>query len=63
MHDGCKIVRFDFDNNNHGQVIKRFDAHESMAYGADWSFESFEEGESTIGSCSFYDHVCHIWSG
>ena len=63
MHDGAKIVRFDFNDGNHTQLVKRFDAHESMVYGADWSFESLPGGETTVASCSFYDHACYLWSG
>ncbi|KAG5647997.1 hypothetical protein DXG03_007031 [Asterophora parasitica] len=63
MHDGVKIVHLNVVNGT-GAVTKRFDAHESMAYGADWAFTpSSSHGETVIGSCSFYDHVFHLWSG
>ncbi|KAF8922550.1 WD40-repeat-containing domain protein [Mucidula mucida] len=71
MHDGFKVVNFGQMNSSsngallseEGVVVKRFDEHESLAYGVDWSFSSLHVGESTIASCSFYDHLLHIWRG
>lgn len=80
MHDGFKVVRFDIDeylthheqgsgDQNNWDVIMRFDAHTSLAYGVDWSFESQRKGANTvdaqtlIASGSFYDHALHLWSG
>ncbi|KAJ3550744.1 hypothetical protein NM688_g5008 [Phlebia brevispora] len=69
MHDGCKILNFSLeDENDSGLVVrshavtKRFDKHESMAYGADWSFAP-SKGKTVIGSCSFYDHLLQLWQG
>lgn len=66
MHDGFKVVRFSNDDDSTelggGAVVKRFDSHKSLAYGADWSFA--ERGEETlIASCSFYDHSLYLWTG
>jgi len=65
MHDGFKIVRYMFDRPESpcGEILKRFDAHKSLAYGADWSFSADQEDKTLIGSCSFYDHKLHLWSG
>jgi diphthamide biosynthesis protein 7 len=68
MHDGFKVVRFNFETVNGtrldgGEVLKHFDEHESLAYGADWSFAGPSDDETLIGSCSFYDHVLHLWYG
>jgi len=64
MHDGVKIVHFSLDAGaTHGQVVKRFDSHQSMAYGVDWSYSPSSRQETIIGSCSFYDHIFHLWSG
>ena len=46
------------------QLIARFDKHGSLAYGVDWSFSAGDNGGGTlIGSCSFYDHLLHMWRG
>jgi len=71
MHDGFKIVRFDLDGLSKVRedgpsscsdwaIVKRFDAHESLAYGVDWSFNSMDgahavqEVETLIASGSFF---------
>lgn len=67
MHDGFKIVRFGLEESTKDSfdIIKRYDAHESLAYGVDWSFAAGDNGDSdtVIASCSFYDHSIHLWSG
>ena len=70
MHDGCKVLRFDLSGGgdethqlNSHEVVKRFDKHESMAYGADWSYKTGNKdmGSTVVASCSFYDHLLQIW--
>ncbi|KAK0506232.1 WD40-repeat-containing domain protein [Armillaria luteobubalina] len=71
MHDGFKIVSFDHllsddflrANAGNGKIVKRFDEHESLAYGVDWSYATSEGDQTAIASCSFYDHLLHTWSG
>lgn len=71
MHDGFKIVSFDHllsdnslrTNTGNGKIVKRFDEHESLAYGVDWSYAMLEGDQTVIASCSFYDHLLHTWSG
>jgi diphthamide biosynthesis protein 7 len=75
MYDGFKILRFNVDGlpdyrgkgiSDDWNVIKRYDAHDSLAYGVDWSFAT-DHGtsniETLIASGSFYDHALHLWSG
>ena len=66
MHDGFKVLRFDLHSfeDNGSRILKRYDAHESLAYGVDWSHmkgTSADGKESIIASCSFYDHVLRLW--
>ncbi|KAI0655085.1 WD-40 repeat-containing protein [Cubamyces menziesii] len=73
MHDGFKVVRFDFGSNAENsdatlstsdhpwEVIKRFDEHTSLAYGVDWSFGEKSDNDTLVASCSFYDHTLHLW--
>jgi diphthine methyl ester acylhydrolase len=68
MHDGFKILRFGLEGinlKNSCEIIKRYDAHESLAYGVDWSFAigGSQDIDTLIASCSFYDHALHVWSG
>jgi len=64
MHDGFKIVHFDLSTPGIGQIMKRFDKHSSLGYGVDWSYAPAPKLEETlIGSCSFYDHTLHLWTG
>ncbi|KIJ21756.1 hypothetical protein PAXINDRAFT_95261 [Paxillus involutus ATCC 200175] len=74
MHDGFKIVRFGpkaasdepslFADGTSYEIAKRFDEHESLAYGVDWSFKQRTTGNETlIASCSFYDCALHLWGG
>lgn len=66
MHDGFKVIRFDPGlpeaGNGSFEILRRFEDHESLAYGADWSFVP-EEDTSVVASCSFYDHKLHLWRG
>ncbi|KAK4058175.1 hypothetical protein OIO90_000914 [Microbotryomycetes sp. JL221] len=44
-------------------LVARFDQHESLAYGVDWSWGLQDvQKRDVITSCSFYDHLMHVWS-
>lgn len=74
MHDGFKIVRLDgladpaaqstsFRGSDF-EIVKRFDEHESLAYGCDWDRREDDSGEEEnrlVYSCSFYDAALHVW--
>jgi diphthine methyl ester acylhydrolase len=68
MHDGFKILHYNDaegaanSNNATSTITNRFNDHESLAYGVDWSFaEAGKDDKTLIGSCSFYDHLLHVW--
>ncbi|KAJ3815923.1 WD40-repeat-containing domain protein [Lentinula lateritia] len=73
MHDGFKVLRFnelaietleDMSSPLPASIVQRFDEHQSLAYGVDWSFApSSNDQKTAIASCSFYDHELHFWSG
>ncbi|KAF8832350.1 WD-40 repeat-containing protein [Lentinula edodes] len=73
MHDGFKVLRFnelaietleDMSSPLPASIVQRFDEHQSLAYGVDWSFApSSNDQKTAIASCSFYDHKLHFWSG
>jgi diphthamide biosynthesis protein 7 len=59
MHDGFKVVNL---STTQSEVVTRFDGHTSLAYGAHWGTLRGSEGETTlIATCSFYDHLMHLW--
>lgn len=69
MHDGFKVIHFQDDNlgsqwpnRQEGTISRRFDEHESLAYGVDWSHADARGGETMVASGSFYDHTLHLWS-
>ena len=66
MHGGCRVVNVpalnahsdgDVDNV---EILSKFTAHESMAYGADWVW-SGHSSCAAAASCSFYDRQAFIW--
>ncbi|KAF8337573.1 WD40-repeat-containing domain protein [Cantharellus anzutake] len=72
MHDGFKVLQFGpnripdsqaLDQFGSFNIIKRYEAHQSLAYGADWSYQDAAGSDSYIATCSFYDHSLHIWTG
>ncbi|KAJ7597044.1 WD-40 repeat-containing protein [Mycena floridula] len=63
MHHGISIIGFSDSSMDKGHVRKHFDKHESIGYGADWSFAPNSRPDSLIASCSFYDCALHLWRG
>jgi diphthamide biosynthesis protein 7 len=69
MHDGFKILQFDHDHETEflakGITASRFEEHQSLAYGVDWSFAESNCSKNTtlIASCSFYDYALCLWRG
>jgi diphthamide biosynthesis protein 7 len=71
MHDGFKIVELsermveerDWDSlgSEDAAVVTRFDEHGSLAYGVDWCRAQPVDDQSLVVSCSFYDHMMHLW--
>ena len=56
MHGGFVVV-----NWSTGEVIGRYNGHESLAYGVDWCLE-MSPRQFLLASCSFYDHALHLWT-
>ena len=63
MHDGFKVLSCDTSAEQPCvvNIDKRFDEHESLAYGADW-LRTGTDRHTLIASCSFYDHKLCIWN-
>ncbi|KAH9812196.1 WD40-repeat-containing domain protein [Melampsora americana] len=67
MHNGFAVMNVpeSESNENHIRVHTQFNEHDSLAYGADWGEEQRSETQETstiVGSCSFYDHLMHLWA-
>ncbi|GAA5922313.1 diphthamide synthase [Sporobolomyces koalae] len=72
MHNGFSVVDFDIELDAQtgslqvgaGELVRRFEGHDSLAYGVDWSQSRVQtsDGRDLVASCSFYDHALHVWS-
>ena len=61
MHDGFKTVQLDPALVNEPKILMRFEEHESLAYGVDWSWDDSGEADTVVASGSFYDHSLYMW--
>ncbi|KAI8613451.1 WD40-repeat-containing domain protein [Chytriomyces sp. MP71] len=63
MHAGFHVVDFDDAfRNGETHIVYADGEHGSLAYGADWSWDTPKEGQDLLkGTCSFYDHSFHLW--
>lgn len=64
MHGGFEVVDFNALGSQDpisSQLKARFEGHDSLAYGVDWSGGTTLKGKDLVASCSFYDHLVHVW--
>jgi diphthamide biosynthesis protein 7 len=73
MHGGFKVVNLDQPEDwlasnkvkppRDWKETACFDKHESIAYGVDWQRDpsSSQADDTLVASCSFYDHLLHLW--
>lgn len=62
MHNGFQVLKTDAARGAVTQAL-HYGRHESLAYGVDWwrDARSLAAAAPVVGSCSFYDHVFHVW--
>ncbi|KAJ2359140.1 hypothetical protein GGF43_000306 [Coemansia sp. RSA 2618] len=57
MYNGFHVL----DTGGTGiELSASFMQHTSIAYGADWC-QSPDDSDELVGTCSFYDHMVHVW--
>ncbi|KAI0047839.1 WD40 repeat-like protein [Auriscalpium vulgare] len=70
MHDGFKVVRFrglwgqdsaQPASEESWEIVQKYEGHESLAYGVDWSYAATGDADTLVASASFYDHALHMW--
>ncbi|KAF9437736.1 Diphthine methyltransferase [Entomortierella beljakovae] len=62
MHNGFHVLNYESSWDS-ASIVSSFMEHESLAYGVDWSYASTESEDKLplVVSCSFYDHLIHLW--
>lgn len=58
MHGGFAVVRLAEDYSE-GEITATFPG--TLGYGADWSRREDDGEGSVVATCSFYDHIMHVW--
>ena len=58
MYNGVAVLKG--EDPDMGEVRSRFDAHKSIAYGADWK-RGIYDGGYLMATCSFYDNKLCLW--
>ena len=73
MHNGFSIVDCHIGTEDPMEVVCSYGEHKSLAYGIDWcrlTHPTLAQPDATedpselalLSSCSFYDHLLHLWT-
>eukprot|EP01098_Paradermamoeba_levis_P010912 TRINITY_DN4601_c0_g1_i2.p1 TRINITY_DN4601_c0_g1~~TRINITY_DN4601_c0_g1_i2.p1 ORF type:complete len:149 (-),score=22.25 TRINITY_DN4601_c0_g1_i2:4-450(-) len=60
MHHGFHVLKC--ENASSLESAFHYEAHQSLAYGADWYCPTNKPSKHLIGTSSFYDHLFTLWS-
>ncbi|XP_077980321.1 diphthine methyltransferase-like [Glandiceps talaboti] len=61
MHNGFHILDCTTITEGSVEILKSYHGHDSLAYGVDWCQMEVQRLQQLVASCSFYDHVLHLW--
>ena len=65
MRAGFIVMNYDADRRFNERVVYLEQGTESLAYGVDYVYKKgsdVDRLEGYVGSCSFYNHLMHVWS-